>query len=102
MNQELTTVTRRTTINKITVNPEKLHRLKIPPKKTLFISNISIYFNNTATKINDTAKYLILVLQLIINRLNFEEHINALATKISRLLESYTNYVVFYLYISTT
>ena len=83
MNQELSTVHKWTTANKITVNPEKSHCLIIPPEKTLSISNISIYFNNSTIKINDTVKYLIITID---NKLNFEEHINALATKISRSL----------------
>ena len=83
MNQELTTVHKWTTANKITANPEKSHCLIIPLKKTLSISNISIYFNDSIIKINDTVKYLGITID---NKLNFEEHINALATKISRSL----------------
>ena len=55
--------------------------LIIPPKKTLSIPNSSIYFSDSAIKINDAVKYLGITIN---NRLNFEEHINALATKISR------------------
>ena len=65
MNLELATVHKWTTANKITVNPQKSHCLIIPPKKNHRISNISIYFNDSVIKINDTVKYL--VLQLIIN-----------------------------------
>ena len=83
MNQELTTVHKWTTANKITVNPEKSYCLIIPPKKNLSISNISIYFNDSTIKINDPVKYLDIKVD---NKLNFEEHINALATKISRSL----------------
>ena len=83
MNQELSTVHKWTTANNITVNPEKSHCLIIPPKKTLSISNISIYFNNSTIKINEAVKYLGITIG---NKLNFEEHINALATKISRSL----------------
>ena len=67
----------------ITVNPQKSHCLIIPPKKNHRISNISIYFNDSVIKINDTVKYLDITID---NKLNFEECINALATKISRSL----------------
>ena len=83
MNLELTTVHKWTTANKITVNPQKSHCLIIPPKKNHRISNISIYFNDSVIKINDTVKYLGITID---NKLNFEEHINALATKIFRSL----------------
>ena len=83
MNLELTTVHKWTTANKITVNPQKSHCLIIPPKKNHRISNISIHFNDSVIKINDTVKYLGITID---NKLNFEEHINALATKISRSL----------------
>ena len=83
MNLELTTVHKWTTANKITVNPQKSHCLIIPPKKNHRVSNISIYFNDSVIKINDTVIYLGITID---NKLNFEEHINALATKISRSL----------------
>ena len=83
MNLELTTVHKWITANKITVNPQKSLCLIIPPKKNHRISNISINFNDSVIKINDTLKYLGITID---NKLNFEEHINALATKISRSL----------------
>ena len=83
MNQELTIVHKWTTANKTTVNPEKSHCLILPPKNILSISNTSIYFNDSTININDTVKYLGITTD---NKLNFEEHINALATKISRSL----------------
>ena len=43
-----------------------------------------MYFNDSAIKINDAVKYLGITID---NRLYFNEHINALATKISRSLE---------------
>ena len=58
INQELSTVHKWTTASKITANPAKSHCLRILPKKTLSISNISIYFNDSEIKINDTVKYL--------------------------------------------
>ena len=83
MNLELTTVHKWTTANKITVNPQKSHCLIIPPKKNHCISNISIYVNDSVIKVTDAVKYLGITID---NKLNFEEHINALATKISRSL----------------
>ena len=80
-NVELTTVHKWTTAKKITVHLSKSYCLIIPPKKTLSISNISIYFNNSAIEIDDTAKYLGITID---DKLNFEEHITTLATKISR------------------
>ena len=94
MNLELTTVHKWTTANKITVNPQKSHFLIIPPKKNHRISNISIYFNDSVIKINDTVKYLGITID---NKLNFEEHINALAIKITRSLGVLCNFVIFYL-----
>ena len=83
MNQELTSVYKWTTADKITVNPHKSYCLIITPKETFSISNISIYFSDSEIKINDTVKYLGITID---NKLNFEEHINTLATKISRSL----------------
>ena len=55
------------------------------------MSNISIYFNDSVIKINDTIKYFGFTID---NKLNLGEHI---ATKISKSLESYANFVIFYL-----
>ena len=61
-------------------NPLKISLLN----NTHFISNISMYFDDSVTTINDAVKYFGITIDY---KLNFDEHINALATKVSRSLE---------------
>ena len=60
--------------------PPKSHCSIIPPKQTHFMSNISISFNNSVIKINDTIKNFGITID---NKLNLGKHI---ATKISKSL----------------
>ena len=82
MNQEITSVHKWTIANKTTVNTQKSHCFAITPKRHL-IPNISIYFNDSVIKINGTERYFGSTLG---NKLNFEQHMDAFATKISRSL----------------
>ena len=82
MNQEIILVHIWTIANKTTVNTQKSLCFAIIPKRHLIL-NISIYFNDSVIKINVRVRYFGITLD---NKLNFEQHMDALATKIFRSL----------------
>jgi len=72
-----------TTANHITINLQKSHWLIISPKKTNPIRNLATHLNNSLLAINESKKYLGIMIDC---RLNFKNQIKLLTAEMSRSL----------------
>jgi len=81
MNSKLKNVAEWTQANKITVNPQKPFALIIPPKIINPISNFEVFFQDNSVPIKEFVKYLGITID---SRLNIENYISTLASKVSR------------------
>ena len=68
-------------LNKLTLNPSKLHALAISPTIEKATTKFLIYLNSTNFNIAKSVKYLGV---LINNKLVFDNHINYINHKVSR------------------
>ena len=83
-----------TSANKLTVNPSKSTVLIIPPKKTTPIPHVNIVYNNNKICVQESVKYLGVVIN---HRLNFLKHIKSIHAKISRSVGIMYKLKIFYL-----
>ena len=82
MNMELKKLHNWCNVNKLTINPSKSTAILISPKLNTQITNVNITIDNSPITISETAKYLGVMID---SKLNFQNHIKIIESKLSRL-----------------
>jgi len=81
VNQELVNIYEWTKANKIIVNPINFISLQSSSKRPMLYQIFKHFFNNSPIELHCSVKYLNITIDY---RLNFQDHINVLATKLSK------------------